>query len=58
VDTSSSSVRDAFQAKAEETREGLQRFFKRNGIDFIRLSTDTPYIDEVRALFRRRARKH
>jgi len=58
VDTSSAAVRDAFHAKASDSTEQLLRFFKRTGIDFIRLSTDTPYIDDVRALFRRRARKH
>ena len=58
VDTSSAAVRDAFRAQASQSEEQLLRFFKRTGIDFIRLATDTPYIDDVRALFRRRARKH
>ena len=58
VDTSSASLREAFQSQASCANEQLLRFFKRTGIDFIRLSTDTPYIDDVRSLFRRRARKH
>jgi len=58
VDTGSSSLRDAFRKQAEEADEQLVRFLKRTGIDFIRLSTAKPYIDDVRALFRRRARKH
>lgn len=58
VDTASAAVRDAFRTQAAAENEALLRFFKRTGIDFIRLSTDTPYIDDVRALFRRRARKH
>jgi hypothetical protein len=33
------------------------RFFKRNAMDAISLSTGRPYIDDVRALFRRRAKK-
>jgi len=32
-------------------------FFSRNGIDHIALSTARPYVNEVRALFKRRARK-
>jgi len=58
VDTSSSSVRASFHARAQEANEELFRFLKRTGIDTISLSTDKPYIDDVRALFRRRARKH
>lgn len=58
VDTGSAAVRNAFHAQAAKTNEQLVHFLKRTGIDFISLSTDTPYIDDVRALFRRRARKH
>jgi len=58
VDTSSASLREAFRAQAADANEQLLRFLKRTGIDFIRLSTATPYIDDVRALFRRRAHKH
>ena len=58
VDTASSTVRSAFQARASKAVEQLLRFLKRTGIDMIRLSTDAPYIDDVRALFHRRARKH
>ena len=57
VDTASAAVRDAFARRASEEGERLMRFFKRNGIDTISLSTGRPYIDDVRALFRRRARK-
>ncbi len=57
VDTSSAAVRQAFADRAATTVKDLTRFFKRTGMDFIRLSTDAPYIDEVRALFRRRALK-
>jgi len=58
VDTSSSSVRQAFHAQASTANERLVHFLKRTGIDSIHLSTDTAYIDDVRALFHRRARKH
>jgi hypothetical protein len=57
VDTSSSSVRRRFAEKAEAQRAELTRFFARNGIDTLPVSTDRAYIDEIRALFKRRARK-
>jgi len=57
VDTSSQAVRQAFADRADANENDLTRFFKRTGMDCIRLSTDAPYIDEVRSLFRRRASK-
>ena len=57
VDTSSAKVRGAFAAKAESEREELTRFFRKTGIDTLSIATDKPYIDGVRALFKRRARK-
>jgi hypothetical protein len=57
VDTGSAAVRKAFASRANEEQEKLMRFFKRTGIDTISLSTARPYIDDVRALFRRRAKK-
>ena len=57
VDTSSAKVRNAFAAKAAADREELTRFFRKTGIDTLAIATDQPYIDGVRALFKRRARK-
>ncbi|MCR5750774.1 MAG: DUF58 domain-containing protein [Kiritimatiellae bacterium] len=57
VDTSSRAVRRAFAAKAAEERESLARFFRKTGIDTLPIDTAKPYVDGVRALFRRRARK-
>ncbi len=57
VDTSSPKVRAAFARRAADEREALEKFFRKTGMDTMSLSTDRPYIDEVRALFRRRARK-
>lgn len=57
VDTSDRRVRESFARAAEEERDGLVKFFNRNGIDHISISTDRPYVNEVRALFKRRARK-
>lgn len=57
VDTSSASVRKAFAASAAGEKAELERFFAKLALDAVSLSTDKPYIDEVRALFRRRACK-
>lgn len=57
VDTSSASVRRAFAARAEAEGEELRTFFLKTGIETLPVSTDRPYVDAVRALFRRRARK-
>ena len=57
VDTSSPKVREAFNKKAREESEELKKFFIRTGIENLELSTTKPYIDDVRALFKRRARK-
>ena len=57
VDTSSAKVRGAFAAQAAAEREELTKFFRKTGIDTLEIATDRPYIDGVRALFKRRARK-
>ena len=57
VDTSSRSVRRAFAEKAAAEREALAKFFRKTGIDTLPIDTAKPYIDEVRALFHRRAHK-
>ena len=55
VDTSSVSVRRAFAEKAEAERGELLRFFLKTGIDTLPIDTSRAYVDDVRALFRRRA---
>ncbi len=57
VDTSSAKVRGAFAARADADREELSKFFRKTGIDTLDIATDRPYIDGVRSLFKRRARK-
>ena len=57
VDTSSAAVRKRFAAQATVEGEELKRFFLKTGIDTLTIATDRPYIDEVRGLFKRRARK-
>ena len=57
ADTSSAAVRRAFARQAAAESDALRAFFLKNGIDTLEVSTDRPYIDGVRALFKRRARK-
>ncbi len=57
VDTSDKSVRTQFAATARAEREHRDRFFARSGIDTVPVSTDRPYIQAIRALFKRRASK-
>ena len=55
VDTSSTEVRQRFEALAVDQRFKESKFFLRAGIDLLDISTDKPYVDAVRELFRRRA---
>lgn len=57
VDTSSRTVREAFAARASADRESLLTFFAKNAIETLPIDTGAPYVDAVRSLFRRRARK-
>lgn len=57
VDTSDRCVRSQFAATAKSERERRDRLFVRSGIDTVAVSTDRPYIQAIRALFKRRASK-
>ena len=57
VDTSSAAVRKRFAAQAATEGDELVKFFRKTGIDTLTIDTARPYIDAVRALFKRRARK-
>lgn len=57
VDTSSRAVRDAFAARATADREALRTLFAKNAIDTLPIDTGSSYVESVRSLFRRRARK-
>ncbi len=57
VDTSDSAVRRAFAETAAEQVAARDRFFARNGIDNVPVATERPYIQSIRALFKRRASK-
>jgi uncharacterized protein (DUF58 family) len=55
VDTASAEVRQHFETLAADQRFKETKFFLRAGIDLLDISTDKPYVDAVRELFRRRA---
>ncbi len=54
LDTSSRQVRDAFREQGEERISDLTQQFRRLKIDTIWASTDRPFIDDVRKLFKQR----
>ena len=57
VDTADAAVRRAFAEAAAEQVAARDRFFARNGLDNVPVATDRPYIQSIRALFKRRASK-
>lgn len=54
MDTGSASIRNTFRARAENEQQQLKDMFRRLKADSIPLSTDRPFIDDVRKLFRKR----
>ncbi|OGV62768.1 MAG: hypothetical protein A2498_03415 [Lentisphaerae bacterium RIFOXYC12_FULL_60_16] len=54
MDTSSPRLRHAFAAQARAARESLVQWLTRYRIDRIDLSTDQPFVDNVRRLFHQR----
>jgi 6-phosphogluconolactonase (cycloisomerase 2 family) len=54
VDTSSGALRRQFRDASNQERDQLLKMFRKNKIDHIELSTDRPYLNDVRQLFRRR----
>ncbi len=54
LDTASKRVREAFQARATQERTELAETFRRYKVDSMFLSTDRPYIDDIRQLFQKR----
>jgi uncharacterized protein (DUF58 family) len=57
VDTSSARVRDQYRRRALAARQETLRTFKKLGLDYCVIRTDRPYIDPLRALFVRRAKR-
>jgi len=54
LDTGSARIRRAFREQADVHRHDLLNTFRRLKIDTITLSTDRPFVDDVRKLFRQR----
>ena len=57
VDTSSAAVRKKFRERAQAENAALDASFKRLKVDSLSLSTDRPYIDDIRRLFRLRQKR-
>ncbi len=57
ADTSSAALRAAFAQNADAERASLDHILRRCSIDTLHLSTARAYINDVRALFHRRAKK-
>lgn len=55
VDTSNARVRALFEQEGMAVQERLRKLFLRNRLDAMFISTEGEAVDEVRALFRRRA---
>ena len=54
LDTSSRRLRDTFKQQAEQEQRDLRETFTRLKLDRIDLSTDRPFVDDVRKLFHKR----
>jgi uncharacterized protein (DUF58 family) len=57
VDTNSAAVRAAFKTDAAARVDRTTKLFKSSHVDYIRISTDKPYIDPLQQFFLRRERR-
>jgi len=57
VDTSDANLQRRYREDAEREEEETVKLFRGSGIDFIRVSTDQPYVPELMRFFKRRERK-
>jgi uncharacterized protein (DUF58 family) len=57
LDTANPEVRERFSQIAQVRNEQLQKIFNREAIDSLCLSTDRPYVADLMAFFKNRARK-
>jgi uncharacterized protein (DUF58 family) len=57
VDAAGSAVLEKQRRQETERLRRLEDFFGRCGLDFIRISTDRPYLDPIILFFRQRARR-
>jgi len=57
VDAAAPALLNRHQRAESERLLRLEDFFRRSGLDFIRISTDRPYLDPLIRFFRQRARR-
>jgi uncharacterized protein (DUF58 family) len=57
LDTGSAAVRQTYAGDADRTRQTLLETLRKLNLDTLTLSTDQPFVDEVRKLFRRRQKR-
>lgn len=57
LDTSRSSVREAYARAAKEARRGLRRTLSRAGVDLMELDTSRPYLPVLLGFFKNRERR-
>lgn len=55
VNTNRASVRKSFNDHSKKRFDGLRSFFKSNGLDYLPIRTDIPYVDPLISFFRKRA---
>jgi len=55
INTGKSSFRKTYAAKSKERTDSLLAFFKSNGLDYLPIRTDVPYVDPLINFFRKRA---
>jgi uncharacterized protein (DUF58 family) len=55
VNTGNRKLREEYEQKARERFAALETFFKTNGLDYLSVSTDVPYVDPLISFFKRRA---
>lgn len=55
VNTGNASLRKTYEVRSRERFEKLQTFFKTNGLDYLPIRTDIPYVDSLINFFRKRA---
>jgi len=57
LDTASKGVREGFRAQATQEQAELAETFRRYKVDSMFLSTDRPYIDDIREFFHKRKKR-
>lgn len=55
INTGKKSIRKAYEERSQQRFSDLQSFFKSNGLDYLAVRTDIPYVDSLINFFRKRA---